>query len=124
MSGEVILVVEDNPMNSELVADLLAAAGYKVVPADTAEEGLTLAESAHPNLILMDISLPGMDGLEAARVLKRHPETGNIPIVALTAHAMNGDEAAALAAGCNGYITKPINTRTFVGTVESFIEAA
>src|SRR5712692_8176668 len=112
MSGEKILVVEDNPLNRELTADILGAAGYTVLQAENAEKGLALARAESPALILMDVRLPGMDGLSATETLKEEAETREIPVVALTAHAMKGDEAKALAAGCRGYITKPIDTRT------------
>ncbi|MCX6368674.1 MAG: response regulator [Armatimonadetes bacterium] len=124
MSEKKILVVEDNPVNMELVTDLLEVAGFDFVSAMTAEEGIRLAEKELPNLILMDIQLPGMDGLEATQLLKQNPKTRHITIVALTAHAMKGDEERALAVGCIGYITKPINTRTFPNLVKEFSESA
>ena len=123
MGGEKILIVEDNPMNMELATDLLEASGYVVIQAGTAEEGVELARAELPDLILMDISLPGMDGLEATGVLKQDPATKDINIVILTAHAMKGDEEKALSAGCAGYITKPIDTRAFSRTVSRFIES-
>jgi two-component system cell cycle response regulator DivK len=112
-----ILVVEDNPMNLELVTEVLEAAGYAVVPARTAEEGLRLARAERPDLILLDLRLPGMDGFAAVRALKRDPETVGIPAVALTAQAMKGDEETARLAGFDGYVTKPIDTRAFPQTV-------
>lgn len=124
MAGEKILIVEDNPMNMELATDLLEASGYIVIQAGVAEEGIELARAELPDLILMDISLPGMDGLEATGVLKQDPATKGINVIALTAHAMKGDEEKALAAGCTGYITKPIDTRAFPKTVARFIESA
>lgn len=124
MAGQKILIVEDNPMNMELATDLLEASGYVVIQAGTAEEGIGLARAESPDLILMDISLPGMDGLEAAGVLKQDPATKGINVVALSALAMKGDEEKALAAGCYGYITKPIDTREFPKTVARFIESA
>ena len=124
MAGEKILIVEDNPMHLELATDLLEAAGYVVIQAGTAEEGIKLARDEFPDLILMDVGLPGMDGLEATGVLKQDPETKDIPVIAITAHAMKGDEKKALAAGCAGYITKPIDTRAFPKTVTRFIESA
>ena len=123
MSDKKILVVEDNPVNMELVTDLLEVAGFAFASAMTAEEGIRLAETELPDLILMDIQLPGMDGLEATELLKKNPKTLHIPIVALTAHAMKGDEERALAVGCIGYITKPINTRTFPHLVAEFAES-
>ena len=124
MAGEKILIVEDNPMNMELATDLLEASGYVVIQAGAAEEGIKLARAKLPDLILMDISLPGMDGLEATGVLRQDPTTKGINVIALTAHAMKGDEEKALAAGCAGYIKKPIDTREFPKTVARFIESA
>jgi two-component system, cell cycle response regulator DivK len=121
MAGEKILVVEDNPLNMELAVDVLEAAGYSVLQAPDADAGIDLAKAEHPALILMDVSLPGMDGLSAAGVLKRGPETRDIPVVALTAHAMTRDEGRALAAGCAGFITKPIDTRALPRTVAGFV---
>ena len=119
-----ILVVEDNLLNLELVTDLLEAAGFIVCRAPTAEEGLRAARELSPDLILMDLSLPGLDGLAATRTLRADPATRHLTIIALTAHAMRGDEALALGAGCNGYMTKPIDTRTFAAKVAAFIAAA
>jgi len=124
MAGEKILIVEDNPMNMELATALLEASGFFVIDAVTAEEGIKLARVEFPDLILMDISLPGMDGLEATGVLKQDPTTKDIPVIAMTAHAMKGDKEEALAAGCAGYITKPINTREFPKEIARFIESA
>ncbi len=120
MQEKRILVVDDNDLNLELVIDLLEVAGFDVHSATTAEEGIQLARSLQPDLILMDVGLPGMDGLEAAKILKGDPRTHKIPLVALTAHAMRGDRETALAAGCDGYITKPIDTRTFTQEVRRF----
>lgn len=108
-----ILIIEDNPVNLELVTDLLEAKGFSILQAQTAEEGIRLARQNLPDLILMDLSLPGMDGLVATKVLKGDTTTRQIPIVALTAHAMRGDEASARQAGCDAYLSKPIDTRTF-----------
>jgi two-component system, cell cycle response regulator DivK len=119
-----VLVVEDNLLNLELVTDLLETAGYIVWPARTAEEGLHLARVALPDIILMDLSLPGMDGMAATRLLRANPETAHLPIIAITAHAMKGDSENALKAGFDGYLAKPINTRTFLSQVLDFIEAA
>jgi CheY-like chemotaxis protein len=116
-----ILLVEDNPMNVELETDLLELAGHQVCPAASGEEALRLARSETFDLILMDVSLPGMDGLAVTRALKEHNGTAGVPVVAVTAHAMKGDEERILAAGCAGYLTKPINTRTFAQQVASFL---
>ncbi|MGA2863013.1 MAG: response regulator [Verrucomicrobiota bacterium] len=123
MAGGKILIIEDNPMNLDLAADLLQANGYVVLKAENALKGIAMAKTDHPDLILMDISLPDLDGLEATRRLKLDPATRQIPIIALTAHAMKGDEEKALAAGCQGYLTKPIDTRSFPKQVGRFIAA-
>ena len=116
-----VLAVEDNAANMELVHELLTLAGYRVLTAATAERAIELASTNKPDLVLMDIGLPGMDGLEATRRLKRNPKTAAIPIVCLTAHAMHGDEARARSAGCDGYLTKPLDARSFADTVAAFI---
>ena len=119
-----VLVVEDNPLNMELVTDLLELEGFEVLAAMTASDGIKLAETHVPNIVLMDIALPDMDGLAAAKLLKANPKTRNIPVIALTAHAMSGDEEKALAAGCDGYITKPIETKTFAERIGGYIRQA
>lgn len=116
-----ILVIEDNETNMELAITLIVASGHSALEARTAEEGIQKAKSEMPSLILMDISLPGMDGLTATGLLKKDPETNHIPVVALTAHAMKGDEAKALEAGCCGYLTKPIDTRAFPAELKRFL---
>jgi CheY-like chemotaxis protein len=121
MTGIKVLLVEDNEANRELATALLEAVGQTVLQAGSGEEAIRLAVSETPALVLMDISLPGMDGLTVTRILKQNPKTEHIPVVALTAHAMKGDEAKALAAGCAGYITKPIDTRTFSKSVAGFV---
>jgi two-component system, cell cycle response regulator DivK len=123
MAGEKILIVEDNRMNMDLAVDLLEVAGFNVVQAETAEKGISLAKTELPDIILMDISLPVMDGLTAVKILKADDLTKGIPVIAVTAHAMGGDEDKAVAAGCDGYLTKPINTETFSGTVGGFIQS-
>ena len=123
MNGHKILIIEDNQLNLELATDLLEANGFNVSSARSAEEGLRMAREILPDLVLMDVSLPGMDGLCATKDLKADPLTRHLIIVGLTAHAMKGDEAIALDAGCDGYLTKPINTRTFVATITQFIES-
>jgi CheY-like chemotaxis protein len=123
MTGQTILLIEDNPLNLELARDVLQAAGYTVVDARTAEEGLRLAGAVVPDLILLDIRLPGMNGLDAVRSLKRDLRTRDITVVALTAQAMAGDEQIAFAAGFNGYITKPIDTRTLAAEVRRWLES-
>jgi two-component system, cell cycle response regulator DivK len=123
MNAPRILIIEDNLLNLELATDLLEANGFQVAAAQSAEEGLRLAREQLPDLVLMDFALPGMDGLSATRSLKEHPATRHLTVVGLTAHAMKGDEAVARAAGCDGYLTKPINTRTFIDTITGFIPA-
>jgi CheY-like chemotaxis protein len=121
MKQKNILIIEDNPMNMEMATDLLEIADYNVLKAENAEDGIQMARNeSQVDLILMDIALPGMDGIEATRVLKKDDKTKDIPIVALTAHAMKDDNDAALEVGCSGYITKPINTRTFATAVGHF----
>ena len=117
-----ILIVEDNALNLELVTDLLELANFRVVATKNGEESLELATKEQPKLILMDISLPGIDGLEATRRLKKADATSTIPVLALTAHSMKGDMERAHDAGCCGYFTKPINTRTFVESLQPFLE--
>jgi putative two-component system response regulator len=117
-----ILVVEDNPVNMELVSDVLESAGHAVVGAGSAEEGIALARRRLPDLILMDIALPGMDGLSATAALKRDPLTRDIPVVALTAHAMKGDAEKAIGLGCAGYITKPIEVKSFLATLRRCLD--
>ena len=112
-----VLVVEDDRTSMELAVAFLEVAGYEVRRAETAEEGIKLARSERPDLILMDLSLPGMDGLTATGILKRDPLTSNIPVVALTAHAMKGDEEKALKAGCSGYVPKPIQRKMFSAAI-------
>ena len=124
MTGNTILIIEDNLLNLELATDLLEANGFVVASAQTAEDGLRRARELMPDLVLMDFSLPGMDGLSATRNLKADPATHHLTVVGLTANAMKGDEQAALDAGCDGYLTKPIDTRNFVATVTQFIAAA
>ena len=124
MTESRLLIIEDNLMNLELAADLLEANVFIVYSARTAEEGLRMARELLPDLVLMDFSLPGMDGLCATKDLKADPATRHLTVVGLTAHAMKGDEQIALNAGCDGYLTKPIDTRTFVATVKNFIAPA
>jgi len=112
-----ILIVEDNPTNMTLAVHVLESAGYTVLTATDAEAGLTLARSRHPQLILMDIQLPGMDGLAATAQLKRDVSTRSIPVIALTALAMKGDEERIRAAGCDGYIGKPMRYKDLLATV-------
>ena len=116
-----ILIVEDNLMNLDLARDLLELAGYEVIQATTAYDGIMTAQQETPDLILMDIGLPGMDGLAATAILKQTTKTRNIPVIVLTAHAMQGDEQKALAAGCLAYMIKPIDTRNFAQTITRYL---
>lgn len=117
-----ILVVEDNATNRLLASSVLEREGYRVELAESSEEALERLRTCTPDLILMDVQLPGMDGLALTRLLKSAPETTAIPVVALTAHAMIGDRDQALAAGCAGYISKPIDTRTLGVEVREFLD--
>lgn len=122
MANEKILIVEDNPLNMELVTDLLAMKGYDIIAANSAEDAIKYVKTEEPDLILMDISLPRMDGLTATKILIKEMGADNVFIVALTAHAMKGDREKILAHGCMGYISKPINIQSFVKEIASFIE--
>jgi two-component system, cell cycle response regulator DivK len=112
-----VLVIEDNAANMKLAVFLLQSAGHTVLSARDAEAGLTLARGEQPDLILMDIQLPGMDGLEATTLLKRDDATQAIPVIALTALAMKGDEERIRAAGCDGYIAKPMRYQEFLAAI-------
>jgi two-component system, cell cycle response regulator DivK len=124
MSQPFVLVVEDNETNQMLTMAVLLRDGYRVRTAGSADEALAIIGSDRPDIILMDLQLPGQDGLTLTRALKVDPATAAIPIVAMTAHVMLGDEAQALAAGCAGYIAKPIDTRTLSGDVRRYLVAA
>jgi CheY-like chemotaxis protein len=118
MEHQTVLVVEDNELNMKLVRSLLQLGKYQTLEAGNAEKGIQLARKHHPDLILMDIQLPGMDGLSATRLIKADGSLKDIPVVALTSYAMQGDEDKAVEAGCEGYITKPIDTRSFMKTID------
>jgi CheY-like chemotaxis protein len=124
MSGATILVVDDHPTNLKLCKVMLSVDGYEVHTAADAEEALVMLGSVHPRLILMDLQLPGLDGLELTRRLKADPATRDIVVVALTAYAMQDDEQKALEAGCDGYLAKPIDTRLLAATVERYLAQA
>jgi CheY-like chemotaxis protein len=123
MVDRTVLVVEDNDMNMQLVEYLLEEGGYAIVKATSGEEALALtrSETQRPDLILMDIHLPGMDGLSVVREMKSDERTNRIPILALTAHAMRGDKDRFLEAGCDGYISKPIDVKTFLSAIEQYL---
>ena len=117
-----ILIIEDNAANMTLATFVLESAGHTVVKATDAETGLSLAGQEQPDLILMDIQLPGMDGLRATGILKADPKTRDIPVIALTALAMKGDEERIRAAGCDGYIAKPLSYKDLLATVVRELE--
>ena len=123
MSAPRVLVVDDNPMNVELVKFVLGEDGFAVETAADASEALVHIGSFQPELILMDVQLPGMDGLELTRLLKANPALRHIVVLAFTAYAMRGDEAKMRSAGCDGYLSKPINVSTFAATVRTYLIA-
>jgi CheY-like chemotaxis protein len=123
MPTKSILIVDDNPVNSKLIRVLLAGEGYDVHTAGDADEALRVLKNLSPQLILMDVQLPGTDGLELTRRLKADPATRDIKILGLTAYAMKGDREKILAAGCDGYIAKPIDTRALPGMLEHYFES-
>ncbi len=118
MNNKTILVIEDNELNMKLVRSLLMMSNYTILEAVDAESGIKLAREKNPDIVLMDIQLPGMDGLAATQILKAD---GKITIIALTSHAMEGDEKKVKEAGCDGYITKPIDTRNFLQQVSDYL---
>jgi CheY-like chemotaxis protein len=121
MAAARILIVDDNPTNLKLVRVLLEGEGHEVRTAADAGEALAVLEELVPDLVLMDVQLPGMDGLELTRRIKADPRTGGVLVVALTAYAMKGDEERILAAGCDGYVAKPIDTRALPATVAVYL---
>jgi len=122
MAGELILIVEDNEKNRRLARDVLQATGYRTVECETGEEALRLARESRPALVLMDIQLPGMDGIEAFRRLRADPATATIPVMAVTASAMTHNRQTILAAGFDGYQTKPISVREFLAAVRALLD--
>ncbi len=120
-AGKNILLVEDNEINRRLAGFLLRSQGYQVREATTALAAFEILDKERPDLIVMDIQLPGMDGLEATRKLKQKPTTADIPVIAVTSYAMKGDREKALAAGCAGYVTKPIDKNTFIHEVATHV---
>lgn len=123
MANELILIVEDNEKNRKLVRDMLQVKGYKTVETETAEEGLKLALEKSPALILMDIQLPGMDGITALKRLRADPKTKGIPVIAVTASAMTHNRETMLAEGFDGYQTKPISLKDFLAEVRRVLDA-
>jgi CheY-like chemotaxis protein len=122
VAGEKILLVEDNPVNRRLAGFLLRSQGYQVIEATTALEALMMIPKERPALIVMDIQLPGMDGLEATMKIKAQPDSADIPILAVTSYAMKGDREKALAAGCSGYVTKPIDKTIFLAEINRHLK--
>ena len=121
MAGELILVVEDNEKNRKLVRDVLTFKGYTVIEAETGEEGVRLAKERSPKLVLMDIQLPGISGIEALRQLRADDATRTIPVIAVTASAMDRDRQTIMAAGFDGYQSKPLNVKEFMAAVEAIL---
>ena len=122
MSGELILIVEDNEKNLKLVRDLLQVSGYQTLESENAEEGIIIAKESQPSLILMDIQLPGMSGIEALKVLRADPVTAKIPVIAVTASVMTEDSQNIIAAGFNSYQRKPIEIKGFLDEVRRILE--
>lgn len=118
-----VLIIEDNDKNLELVRDILQAKGYQTLEAGTAESGLAIARSQMPDLVLMDIQLPGMDGIQALKALRANPSTAALPVVAITASVMKADREQIMRAGFDGFIEKPITVRSFLEAVESALGA-
>jgi two-component system cell cycle response regulator DivK len=119
--GKTILIVEDEPKNLKLLRDLLQRFGYEILEALDGEQGVKLAGEKMPDLILMDIMMPKMDGLEATRIIKADEKTKHIPIIALTSYAMKGDREKTIEAGCDGYIAKPIDIKEVLKAIEHFL---
>jgi two-component system, cell cycle response regulator DivK len=120
MAGELILIVEDNEKNLKLARDVLKFKGFRTLDAGTADDAVATASEHLPDLILMDIQLPGTDGVGALRLLRAAPRTASIPVIALTAYAMGEDRARLIAAGFDGYLTKPIDIKVFAEQVQNF----
>ena len=116
-----ILVIEDHEDNRRILRDLLTSAGYEPIEAVTGEEGVNLAESHRPDLILMDIQLPGLDGYEATRRIKANPALRQIPVIAVTSYALSGDEVKAKEAGCDAYVTKPFSPRALLAKIREYL---
>ena len=116
-----ILVIEDQEDNRIILRDLLNSAGFEVIEALNGQEGVAMAEARQPDLILMDIQLPVLDGYEATRRIKANPALASIPVIAVTSYALSGDEAKAKAAGCDGYVTKPFSPRLLLAKVREFL---
>ena len=122
MANELILIIEDNEKNRKLVRDVLQHTGYKTLEAETGEDGVRLAQESRPALVLMDIQLPGMNGIEALGRLRADPKTKKIPVIAVTASAMTHDRAKIMSAGFDGYQSKPINVKEFLVAVREMLD--
>jgi two-component system cell cycle response regulator DivK len=121
-SAKTILIVEDNELNMRLFNDILQSSGYQTLQTDDGSEAVALAEEHRPDLILMDMRLPGISGMEATQIIKARDDLRHIPIVAVTASALRGDEEKILAGGCDGFIAKPISIPSFLATIAHFLE--
>jgi two-component system, cell cycle response regulator DivK len=119
--GKRILVIEDTEDNRQIIRDLLSSVGYELIEAADGAEGVAMAESHHPDLILMDIQLPEMDGYEATRRIRAIPDLIKVPIIAVTSYALSGDEAKTRAAGCDGYVAKPFSPRQLLAKIREFL---
>ena len=119
--SKLILVVEDQEDNRRIMRDLLSSVGYEVIEAVTGEEGVAAAETHRPDLILMDIQLPGLDGYEATRQIKANPDLEHIPIIVVTSYALSGDDVKAFEAGCNAYVSKPFSPRDLLAKIREYL---
>ena len=120
--SKLILVVEDQEDNRRIMRDLLSSVGYEVIEAVTGEEGVAAAETHRPDLILMDIQLPGLDGYEATRQIKANPDLEHIPIIVVTSYALSGDDVKAFEAGCNDYVSKPFSPRELLAKIREYLQ--
>jgi two-component system cell cycle response regulator DivK len=120
--GKRILMIEDHEDNRQILRDLLTSKGYDVIEAENGIDGVSAAEAYRPDLILMDIQLPGIDGYEATRRIKANPETWKIPIIAVTSYAMSGDDVKAFEAGCDAYVAKPFSPRDILSKIRGYLE--
>jgi len=121
MMNKTILVIEDHEDNRRIMRDLLTSSGYEVIEAVTGEEGVTAAGTYRPDLILMDVQLPGLDGYEATRRIKENPNLQSIPIIVVTSYALSGDDVKAFEAGCDAYVTKPYSPRELLAKIRKFL---
>jgi two-component system cell cycle response regulator DivK len=120
--SKLILVVEDQEDNRRIIRDLLTSVGYEVMEAVTGEEGVAAAETHRPDLILMDVQLPGLDGYEATRQIKANPDLEHIPIIVVTSYALSGDDVKAFEAGCNAYVSKPFSPRELLAKIREYLQ--